>query len=499
MDVEGDEEVVVEGFEERRRRRSKKAPFPRVAPLVAVSEWEEKEEDDGVEEVEGEIEGEVRRDGRGRVSGNRDEGVGEVGGIGREGVKYATPRALRRVRSSAFEFYSNARSQVGRAKSSLEEERQGKEERGKRRTGRRKREWRDGGGGGKDSVVMNVVGSSMSGQSENESVSGSSFRSREVSLRDGPMLEDFQENLEIPSRSNTDLENPSSPVRLARTLSRLTRGLSRQLKLGSSVISEPESGFGFDGDGSGGRGLVLYPQDAHTATVIFLHGWNDAAKTWAASLKSFGLRHVKYVLPTASHQISKATMGVPVRAWFSVGARNGDKILEADESDLQDSVRRIDELVQGEMDLGISAERILVGGFSQGAAVALSMLLASSHAVLGGVFALSGWLPVAQLDLENVGPSPTLAKTPVLLVSGSEDKIVPEASTKKSMRFLEQTGFEDVRLHCIPEVAHDVNDQILSLLNVFVAKRVPLNFDGKERLSMQTPRNRTYPVAQFEM
>ena len=54
----------------------------------------------------------------------------------------------------------------------------------------------------------------------------------------------------------------------------------------------------------------------------------------------------------------------------------------------------VQSLIEGEEKLGISRDRIIVGGFSQGGALALYSTLTSSKPNVAGVIALSSWLPL---------------------------------------------------------------------------------------------------------
>lgn len=58
------------------------------------------------------------------------------------------------------------------------------------------------------------------------------------------------------------------------------------------------------------------------------------------------------------------------------------------------SVRTVSQLVSAEVDAGIPSDRVLVGGFSQGAVVSYLAGLTSERK-LAGVVALSGWLGMA--------------------------------------------------------------------------------------------------------
>jgi len=64
-----------------------------------------------------------------------------------------------------------------------------------------------------------------------------------------------------------------------------------------------------------------------------------------------------------------------------------------DEAGFASSRDRIRQIISDEIKGGVSSERIAVGGFSQGAALALYTGL-TSDVKLGGVVALSGWLPL---------------------------------------------------------------------------------------------------------
>lgn len=66
-----------------------------------------------------------------------------------------------------------------------------------------------------------------------------------------------------------------------------------------------------------------------------------------------------------------------------------------DEKLMRASINRIHSLIDDQIALGISSERIIVGGFSQGCVVAMLALL-SSPRQLGGMFCQSGWLGLTE-------------------------------------------------------------------------------------------------------
>ena len=56
------------------------------------------------------------------------------------------------------------------------------------------------------------------------------------------------------------------------------------------------------------------------------------------------------------------------------------------------SIKAIEQLILSEVHIGIDPERILLAGFSQGAALCLMTALTTLHDI-GGVVSLSGWIP----------------------------------------------------------------------------------------------------------
>ena len=69
------------------------------------------------------------------------------------------------------------------------------------------------------------------------------------------------------------------------------------------------------------------------------------------------------------------------------------------------TVSKLNELITAEVDAGIPADRIIIGGFSQGGAMSLLTGLSVSERKLAGVVCLSGWLPLHK-TFASVTPSP---------------------------------------------------------------------------------------------
>ena len=80
--------------------------------------------------------------------------------------------------------------------------------------------------------------------------------------------------------------------------------------------------------------------------------------------------------------------------WFDLSTL--DKLSDSrhdDEKGLLESISAVDSLIQAEIDSGIPESRIILGGFSQGGAVAVLGGLTGKRK-LGGVIGLSTWVPL---------------------------------------------------------------------------------------------------------
>ena len=95
-------------------------------------------------------------------------------------------------------------------------------------------------------------------------------------------------------------------------------------------------------------------------------------------------------------------------------------------------------LIDAERAAGISAERIVLAGFSQGGAIALHAGLRYAEP-LAGILALSTYLPLATTVAAEAAPANL--GVPILMCHGREDPIVPLELAEKSCDVLTDLGY----------------------------------------------------------
>ena len=186
------------------------------------------------------------------------------------------------------------------------------------------------------------------------------------------------------------------------------------------------------GDGHGGRGMTLLPHSGkYDNTVVFLHGLGDTADGWASMMPSLGIKDTKFILPTADSRPIALNGGHSMPGWSNVYGLDANSPEDKEGFDL--TSKRIDRIIQAEIDKGISPNRIVVGGFSQGGAASLHYCLRSPHA-LGACLGLSCWLPMSK---EYPGALSSTASTmKVLLFHGTDDPVVSFKWGEKSYTLL---------------------------------------------------------------
>ena len=206
--------------------------------------------------------------------------------------------------------------------------------------------------------------------------------------------------------------------------------------------------------------------------VIWLHGLGADGRDFEPLVPELvwpAWPSIRFVFPHAPVRSVTINGGVRMRAWYDI---LGTEIAaRQDEAGVRDSVLKIDKLIERETLRGIASERVILAGFSQGGAIVLACGLRHPHR-LGGVIALSTYLPLAQLgDTEFSAASRGL---PIFIAHGSADPVVPESLGIMSRDFLKARGYP-VEWHSY-RMPHSVCAEEISDL----ARWLTLRFDARD-------------------
>jgi phospholipase/carboxylesterase len=174
------------------------------------------------------------------------------------------------------------------------------------------------------------------------------------------------------------------------------------------------------------------------ASVIWLHGLGADGHDFATLPPQLGVSPdlaIRYVFPHAPVIHVTLNHGMRMRAWYDIvtlDARGQDEV------GIRRSAVAIERLIAREVDRGVPSSRILLAGFSQGAAMALFTGLRHT-APLGGIVALSGYLPLHEsLPVEA---SESNLQAAIFQAHGRSDDVVPYVLGSRSAELLRAAGY----------------------------------------------------------
>jgi phospholipase/carboxylesterase len=128
--------------------------------------------------------------------------------------------------------------------------------------------------------------------------------------------------------------------------------------------------------------------------------------------------------------------GYVMPAWYDIIGRSPND--REDESGIERSAKAIQALIEHEGSRGIAPNKIILAGFSQGCAMVLHTGLRYPQA-LGGIMALSGYLPLRDSFIKNRNPANQ--QTPIFMAHGEWDSVITLDRSEYSKDVLEANGY----------------------------------------------------------
>ncbi|HEX6612613.1 MAG TPA: carboxylesterase [Rhodanobacteraceae bacterium] len=204
-----------------------------------------------------------------------------------------------------------------------------------------------------------------------------------------------------------------------------------------------------------------------THSVIWLHGLgadgNDFVPIVPALLRT-GWPPLRFVFPHAPVRPITINAGMRMRGWYDIaGFDLGQK---QDEAGIRQSIGQVESLIARETERGVTAERVILAGFSQGGAIALAGGLRHGQP-LGGIAALSTYLPIAEIVAAERHAAN--ARTPIFMAHGTFDPVVPLGLGELSRQRLLGFG-HPLSWHTYP-MAHQVCPQEIADLAEWLTRR----------------------------
>lgn len=182
--------------------------------------------------------------------------------------------------------------------------------------------------------------------------------------------------------------------------------------------------------------------------LVLLHGWGANYQDLAPLAATFQLFNYQFLFPNAPFPHPQVPNG---RAWYSLETSKYDGIKES-------RLLLHDWLCSLPESTGVSLEKTIVGGFSQGGAMSLDVGL---KLPVAGICSLSGFLQSEPVKEHNSWP-------PVLICHGKLDGVVPIQLAQQAQQKLNSVGVK-VQYHEF-NMAHEIIPQEIDVVGEFLQK-----------------------------
>jgi len=213
--------------------------------------------------------------------------------------------------------------------------------------------------------------------------------------------------------------------------------------------------------------------------MIFFHGLGDQGDGWAQILNAdINLDYVKFIVPNAADRRVTLNFGAVMPSWYDLYGLT-DTTREDDQG-IELAKNYVHSLVDAEIAAGIPSQRIILGGFSMGAALAIYAALTYKQP-LGCVVSMSGFL----LQRTKIpGDHSANLQIPIFLGHGTQDPLVLFAFGEATKAALSVFN-ENVQLKGYPVAHSSSHQEHMDITNV-IKTNVPPNFwldDAKKAIS----------------
>ncbi|HTS85597.1 MAG TPA: dienelactone hydrolase family protein [Usitatibacter sp.] len=201
-------------------------------------------------------------------------------------------------------------------------------------------------------------------------------------------------------------------------------------------------------------------------TVIWMHGLGADGWDFVPIVRELpfpGDAALRFIFPHAPVRPVTINNGMQMRAWYDIAQMDLARV--PDEGGIRESQALVEQLIASEKARGVDASRIVLAGFSQGGVIALQTGLRYPER-FAGIVALSTYLAL-ESSLEREA-SAANRRTPILMVHGTQDPVIPIQLGDASQQALKARGY-DVEWETYP-MPHAVCAEEVELIGDFLSR-----------------------------
>lgn len=210
--------------------------------------------------------------------------------------------------------------------------------------------------------------------------------------------------------------------------------------------------------------------------IIFVHGLGDSGEGWSwfpqvlrstNTVSATTIDSTNFVFPNAPIIPITVNGGYRMPGWFDI-YELGNAHAKQDEEGTLRSCEVLKQLVKEQIEVyNVPSERIIIGGFSQGAALALATG-ALLDVKIGGIVALSGFCPVTNRLGHVMNDTNANFETPIFQGHGTADPVIPFEFGQATQEFYGALGFKNYQFKSYSGVEHTACDEELGDVARFI-------------------------------
>ena len=213
--------------------------------------------------------------------------------------------------------------------------------------------------------------------------------------------------------------------------------------------------------------VIIEPQGTHKASIIWLHGLGADGHDFEPIVPELCLSAklgIRFIFPNAPIRPITINGKAEMRGWYDIKSSN---LLEMEDiKSITESSGLIHNYIDTEIKKGISSNKIILAGFSQGGAIALHAGL-RYPSELAGLLALSTYLPIPKnLKKETSNHK----KMPIMMMHGVDDNIISIEQGRSSRRTLAEHGYT-IEWNEYP-MRHAICIEEISVIDGWIMKRL---------------------------
>uniref|UniRef100_A0A1B6KUS9 palmitoyl-protein hydrolase n=2 Tax=Graphocephala atropunctata TaxID=36148 RepID=A0A1B6KUS9_9HEMI len=208
---------------------------------------------------------------------------------------------------------------------------------------------------------------------------------------------------------------------------------------------------------------------SQSGLVIFLHGSGDTgsgAKAWVEMLmgERMAFRHLKVMFPTAPLRPYTPLNGELSHVWFNRVSIRPDVPEEL--QTIEPMAKEINKFIEQQVANGTPLNRIILGGFSMGGAMALHVGYRYIPG-LAGIFTLSSFLNEKSVVYDDLQKRKECGKAsampPLFMCHGERDDLVRVGWGEETLNRLTSLGVT-AEFHRFPNMLHELKKKELEML-----------------------------------